>query len=249
MASNTDPEAISAAILLARLVRRQTQWETVELLQPEDVTKTRRPKNLVIMLSDGALESTGLPKTLMAAVAAWGDSVNMMTVKVEGFAFPTTETLKDSIVQQVATVLNVELAEIAITYEKILSILSAPFTPSGRFQVLESEVSILISRMKKAQRRTQITGSSAHDPVSVAPNFTRKSTTSSSRWQSIRTPSTVTSADHALDCDVSRTASGSQDLGVIREVRPGFLTRFLAKRSVDKCDQSRVPAFAESSVV
>lgn len=168
LAAHTDPEAISTALVISTMARRSQQWQTFELFHPKDVEIVRKaevkPKQVAILLTEGALTSEGFCKTLFAALDAWGDELSFVTVKSAGFNYPAKQVLIDSIIPQVSETLKVNEDRVAIVYKMLLNVLSVPFTPSARFAMQQMELSALVSRLQRAARNFSTSTSEDEDP-------------------------------------------------------------------------------------
>jgi hypothetical protein len=170
LANYTCGESISAARVLARLVRGKTQMRTTELLHPRDVQDARSHSPtlgcLCVLLTQGCLASEGFPKTLMAALEAWDKAhPTILTVTMTGFAFPSSDVMRNSIVPQMAKTIPETEDKVSNTYQKLFSILACPFSPSGHISVLEVEVDGILRRMRSdASRRSNPRSSLTEDP-------------------------------------------------------------------------------------
>jgi hypothetical protein len=158
LANFTCGESISAAYVLAQLVRGKSQMRTTELLHPRDVQDARSQCPslgcLCVLLTQGCLASGGFPKTLVAALEAWDEAApTVLTVTMTGFEFPSSEVMRSSIVQQVAKMLSESEDRVGTIYRQLFSILACPFSPHGHISVLQVEVDGILRRMRSDSKR------------------------------------------------------------------------------------------------
>jgi len=173
-------ESISAAHVLSHLVRGKTQMQTAELLHPRDVQDCRGECPtlgcLCVLLTQGCLASEGFPRTLVAALEAWG-TMTVLTVTMTGFEFPSSEVMSGSVVPQAAKLLSESEDRISTTYKQLFSILACPFSPHGHISVLHVEVEGILRRMRSDSKRCAEKNSRRHSDES---SVSRQSTTKSS---------------------------------------------------------------------
>jgi hypothetical protein len=174
--NSCDGEAISTVLLLCSMVRKQTQWETIEVTHPRHVAKACevQPRFLVVILTEGCLTSAHFMDSVNAAVQAW-TSAELMTMKMATFIFPDTKAVQQQLAPQMAKVVSngsKEEPEVCTMYQKLLGIISLPFSPCGSLSVLEVEVQEFLRRAKRretqhlasAERSTPIASTSFRPP-------------------------------------------------------------------------------------
>jgi hypothetical protein len=148
VANGADPEAVSGALVLSRLFRKQVQWNVEELLSPEPVEEMTRPERLLVLLTEGCLTAQYFARTLVAASSRWGAGTRTLTTAVNNFEHPSLQNLHRFIIPQTASMLNLREEEVATVFECLMDIIAVSFTPSGRLSVLETEIRNMVSRFE-----------------------------------------------------------------------------------------------------
>jgi hypothetical protein len=156
LADRLDAEAISSCAVIGILIRRQTQWQTMELFTPRSVkaavASDKCPKNVMALLTEGSLASEGFCSMLVMAQDPWNSgSKKVLPVRSEAFKFPSGQALEQRIAPQVASALGRDAEEVAAALKSLFTTIAVTFSCTAGIATLNMEIATILSRYERMQ--------------------------------------------------------------------------------------------------